>query len=107
MLSDLLAELLEASGYNVLKVYSGNEVMKVLTEEIKVDMAILDYNMPGLNGLECAEKIRSLNLDIPIILSSVSLSLTEEKSLEKKGITSVVTKPYEFDTLLSTIQKLI
>ncbi len=107
MLSDLLTELLEASGYNVLKVYSGNEVMKVLTEEIKVDMVILDYNMPGMNGLECAEKIRSLNLNIPIILSSGSLSLSGDQSWEKKGITSMVTKPYEFDTLLSTIQKLI
>ncbi len=41
MLRDLLAELLESNGYNVIKVISGAEALKVLTEEIKVDMAII------------------------------------------------------------------
>ena len=107
MLNDLLAELLESAGYYVLKVYNGNEVIKVLTEELKVDMVILDYNMPGLNGLECSEKIRSLNMDMPIILSSGSVSLNDEDRLRKKGVTGFLTKPYEFDTLLATIKKLI
>lgn len=84
MLSDLLAELLESVGYNVVKVYNGNEVIKLLTEELKVDMVILDYNMPDLNGLECSEKIRSLNLDMPIILSSGSVSLNDEANLKRR-----------------------
>ena len=107
MLSDLLAELLESTGYNVIKVYNGNEVIKLLTEELKVDMVILDYNMPDLNGLECSEKIRSLNLNMPIILSSGSVSLNDEANLKRKGITGFISKPYEFDTLLTTIKKLI
>jgi signal transduction histidine kinase len=107
MLSDLLGELLESAGYNVIKVYNGNEVIKVLTEELRADMVILDYNMPGLNGLECSEKIRSLNLTMPIIISTGSASLNDEAELKKKGVTGIVTKPYEFDTLLATIKKLL
>lgn len=107
MLSDLLSELLESVGYNVLKVYNGSEVIKVLTEELKVDMVILDYNMPGMNGLECAKKIRELNLDMPIVLSSGSMSLNDNPELQSIGISSVLNKPYEFDTLLSTINQLI
>jgi signal transduction histidine kinase/CheY-like chemotaxis protein len=107
MLSDLLGELLESAGYNVIKIYNGNEVIKVLTEELKADMVILDYNMPGLNGLECAEKIRSLKLTMPIIISTGSTSLNDEAELKKRGVTDIVTKPYEFDTLLATIKKLL
>ncbi len=107
MLSDLLTELLEAAGYNVIKVYNGNEVIKVLTEELKVDMVIMDFNMPGLNGLDCSQKIRELKLDLPIILSTGSNSFNDEQNLKKMGITGVVTKPYEFETLLATIQRLI
>lgn len=107
MLSDLLSELLESTGYNVLKVYNGMEVLKLLTEEIKVDMVILDYNMPGMNGADCAKKIRELNLDMPIILSTGSMSIADNQELRQAGITDFVTKPYEFDQLLQTIQKLV
>ena len=107
MLSDLLSELLESTGYNVLKVYNGTEVLKVLTEELKVDMVILDYNMPEMNGVDCAKKIRKLNLEMPIILSTGSMSITDNHDLKKIGISAFVTKPYEFDQLLETIQKLL
>jgi signal transduction histidine kinase len=107
MLRDLLAELLESNGYNVIKVISGTEALKVLTEEIKVDIIILDYNMPEMNGLDCAAEIRKFNKEIPIILSSGSFGMNGNTDLKEKGIDSFVNKPYEFDTMLSTIEKLL
>lgn len=107
MLRDLLAELLESSGFNVIKVTSGDEVLKVLTEEMKVDLLIIDYNMPGMNGLECVEHIRKLNYKIPVILSTGSLSIESSSEVEKAGVNTLVTKPYEFETMLSTIRNLI
>jgi signal transduction histidine kinase/CheY-like chemotaxis protein len=107
MLRDLLAELLESSGYNVIKVISGTEVLRVLTEEIKVDLIILDYNMPQMNGLDCATEIRKFNKDIPIILSSGSLGFNGNVDIKGRGINNFVNKPYEFDTMLATIQELL
>ncbi|QQS36265.1 MAG: response regulator [Ignavibacteriales bacterium] len=108
MLRDLLAELLESNGYNVIRVSSSAEVLKVLTEEIKVDMVIIDYNMPGgMNGLDCVARIRELNLDMPIILSTGSLLFDEDFDVNKMGISNMLPKPYEFDTMLTTIKKLI
>jgi signal transduction histidine kinase/CheY-like chemotaxis protein len=107
MLGDLLAELLETNGYTVIKVTSGKEVLKILTEEIKVDIAIIDYNMPGMSGLETIAEIRKLNLNIPIILSSGSMWVEDDTELSKYHINSQIQKPYEFETMLSTIQKLI
>lgn len=108
MLRDLLAELLESNGYNVIRVSSSTEVLKVLTEEIKVDLVIIDYNMPGgMNGLDCVARIRELNMDMPIILSTGSLLFDEDFDVNKMGINNMLPKPYEFDTMLSTIKKLI
>ena len=107
MLRDLLAELLESSGFNVIRVTSGAEVLKVLTEEMKVDLLIIDYNMPGMNGLDCVEQIRKFNYKMPIILSTGSLSVESSSDVKKVGVTSLVSKPYEFDTMLSTIRNLI
>ena len=106
MLSELLAELLESNGFYVIKVSSGKEAIKVLSEEIKVDLAIIDYNMPEMNGLETIEKIRDLDFDLPIILSSGSMHVDADFSADKYRIDSSLQKPYEFDTMLATIKKL-
>jgi signal transduction histidine kinase/CheY-like chemotaxis protein len=106
MLSELLAEMLESSGYYVIKVKSGEEVITVLTEELKVDLLIIDYNMPGMNGLDCISKIRSLNFNLPVILSSGSLRF-EDDDLKRYKVSSKIMKPYEFDTMLDTIKQLI
>ena len=107
MLRDLLAELLESNGYSVIKVSSGVEALKVLTEEIKVDLVIMDYSMPEMNGLECVNQIRKLKFEMPVILSTGSLSLEKDFNPKKMGINSLLSKPYEFDTMLATIQQLI
>jgi len=107
MLSDLLAELLESNGYNVIKVTSGDEVLRVLTEEIKVDLAIIDYNMPGKNGIKTISEIRNRKFKIPIILSSGSLKMEDDDELNKLRINSRIEKPYEFETMLATIRKLL
>jgi signal transduction histidine kinase/CheY-like chemotaxis protein len=107
MLSDLLAELLESNGYNVIKVTSGDEVLRVLTEEIKVDLVIVDYNMPGLNGLDTIAEIRNRKFNIPIILSSGSLKMEDEGELESYNVNNRIEKPYEFETMLATIQNII
>ncbi len=106
MLRDLLAELLESNGYNVIKVATGVEALKVLTEEIKVDLVIIDYSMPEMNGLDCVSQIRKLKFVMPIILSTGSLSLEKDFNPKKMGINSLLSKPYEFDTMLATIQQL-
>ncbi len=107
MLSDLLAELLESNDYNVIKVSSGKEALRVLTEEIKVDLLIIDYNMPEMSGLETIEKIRKLNLDVPVILSSGITDFDADEIMDKYEINSCVQKPYVFETMLETIQTVI
>lgn len=107
MLGELLAELLETNGYSVIKVSSGKEALTVLLEEIKVDLAIIDYNMPVMSGLETIAEIRKLNLDIPIILSSGSMWANQEPELFKYKINGQLNKPYEFEAMLATIRKFL
>lgn len=106
MLRDLLSELLEANGYNVIKVGSGNEALNALGE-LKIDLAIIDFNMPGMNGLDTIAKMREMKFNFPIILSSGSLGVELEFDLKKYKVNGQLLKPYEFETMLATIQKLI
>ncbi|MGE5352713.1 MAG: ATP-binding protein [Acidobacteriota bacterium] len=107
MLRDILAELLESYGYQVIGVHNGKEVLKVLTEEIKVDLLIIDYKMPEMDGLTCIKKIQELGIEVPIILSTGSTSSKADKDFEKLKISSVLAKPYEFDRMLAEVKKTI
>lgn len=106
-LRDLLAELLEASNYSVIKVSGGDEVLKVLTEEIKADLLIIDHHMPGMSGLECIREIKKLKFDFPIILSTGSTHFNTTLNLEEEKISAVIYKPYDFDDLLKKINEII
>ncbi len=107
MLRDLLAELLESYDYQVVCVQNGSEVLKVLTEEIKADLLIIDFNMPEMDGLTCIRKLRNNNLKIPTVLSTGSASAANDNEISGLQIDAVLTKPYEFEQMLEVVQKLI
>lgn len=106
-LCDLLGELLESHDYYVLKVKSGEEVLRIMKEEIKVDLLIIDFNMPGLNGIETVSQVRQLNYSIPIIFSTGSTGFSYKIPVENLNITSIIHKPYDFETMLATIKELL
>lgn len=107
MLRDLLAELLESYNFDVICVQDGSEVLKLLTEEIKVDLLIIDYKMPVMDGITCIKKIRESELDIPIILSTGSASIANDSEFKKLNVSSILNKPYEFEEMLAEVQKLV
>lgn len=53
----LMETRLRASGYEVLKAYSGQEAIKLVREHMP-DVVLLDIMMPGMNGYEVTEHIK-------------------------------------------------
>ena len=62
-----LAEVLRASGYSTLIALSGNQGLSLLVRN-SVDLVVLDYEMPGMNGDLAAQAIRRSKPEVPIIL---------------------------------------
>ena len=72
-LLELRRVLLERFGYHALVASSGQEALEIFRSTV-VDAIVLDYQMPGMNGVQTAREIRSLDRVIPIILSSASIT---------------------------------
>jgi signal transduction histidine kinase/CheY-like chemotaxis protein len=106
MLNDLLGDLLESNGYYVIKANNTKDVFRILTEELKVDLLIIDYNLPEINGLQCVAKLREMGQTMPVILASGAENFNNEE-LQKANVNQTIQKPYEFDLILDTIKKLL
>jgi CheY-like chemotaxis protein len=68
--------LLEHAGYKVLTAPNGPAGLLLFQRE-PVDAVVLDYFMPGMHGPEVALQMRETKPDVPILLLSAHLSLSE------------------------------
>ena len=66
--------MLESHGFRVLTAVDGQQGLKLFRDH-QVDLVVLDYYMPGLNGGEVASKMRRMRPKIPIIFLSAYFSL--------------------------------
>lgn len=56
-IGNMLEELLQGEGYNILRAYSGTEALLLLSQN-KPDLVLLDLMLPGLSGKKCCPKSR-------------------------------------------------
>ena len=84
---------LRQEGYNVLKAYDGEEALKVLKQEEKVDLLVIDVMMPRLDGIRATLKIREEN-SLPIIILSAKSEDVDKILGLNVGADDYVTKPF-------------
>ena len=90
----------------IFQAANGREALKIYEEE-KIQIAILDIEMPGINGIEAAQQIRQADKDCCIIF----LTAFDEFSYAKKAITvralDYLLKPYDEQELMLVVGRLI
>ncbi len=59
--------LLESLGFKVLIAEDGFTAL-TLCKNNKVDLIVMDYLMPGMNGAECSSKIKQIKPEVPIVM---------------------------------------
>jgi len=97
-IGNLLEELLSASGYQVLRAYSGTEALMLL-RQTRPDLVLLDLMLPGLSG----EEVLSCIQGIPVIVLSAKVDVQDKVKLLLSGAADYVTKPFNTAELLARI----
>ena len=108
MVLQLVGRLLRGAGYTVLEACDGNEAVAVFEGNAdRVDMALLDVMMPGMNGWNVMERLRARRPGLPVLFSSgYSESPVRADFLAAEGV-RLMQKPYKREVLLREVRVML
>lgn len=103
---DLLEGFLKKEGFSVEAVASGREALQKLEGDL-FDIALIDYKMPELDGLQTLREIRRLYSDISVVMMTAYGTVETAVVSMKEGALDYLTKPIDLEELLLILQKVM
>jgi DNA-binding response OmpR family regulator len=105
-----LAELYEATlrrvGYKVRTAYTGEEGFAEFKAN-GADVVLLDMTLPEMNGAQVLREIRAINASVPVVIVTGETSADMRRQCELLGVQEYLSKPPDYDALLSAIKRSI
>ena len=93
---------LSARGYDVLTAASGEAALEIAAEE-EPDLVLLDLGLPGMEGREVIERLRTWS-ELPVIVISVRETQDDKVAALDAGADDFVTKPFGMKELLARMR---
>lgn len=102
---EMLSGFLKNEGFTVSEAKEGNEALSLVKKNF-FDLVLLDYKMPGMNGIEVLEEIKSINPEIDAIMMTAYGTVETAVKAMKLGAADYITKPIELEELLILINRI-
>jgi DNA-binding NtrC family response regulator len=101
---DLLEQELADLGYAVEKADGGKAALEKLSAN-PADLVLLDYQMPGMNGIEVMSEIKKKDPALPVIIITAYGTIERAVEAIKSGADDFITKPFDPDHLAVVVNK--
>lgn len=102
----LVVRMLERQGYSAVATTKPRDVLEMLaTGSPSFDLVITDQTMPGMTGLQLAEKIQTWRPEFPVVLLSGYSELGGAQNPRELGLCAVLTKPVSAEVLTATVAR--
>jgi len=101
---EFLSDFLSLKGYEVVQASDGKQGIDVFQQE-NPDVAIVDVEMPVLNGLQFSKKALAIRNDFPILIVTAFLEKYSNSDFLELGVRNVLQKPIDLNVLYSEIEK--
>jgi two-component system chemotaxis response regulator CheY len=105
---DEVAGFLKKSGLDVATAVDGRDGLSKLKMDPKIKLVVSDVNMPNMDGLTMAEKIRGElgNKTVNIVMLTTENSPVMKERGKAAGIKGWIVKPFKGDAVIATFKKL-
>ncbi|MBW3617060.1 MAG: response regulator [Proteobacteria bacterium] len=97
---EITAVLLRDLGYGVVEAGSGGAALDLLERQPGVQLVLLDFAMPGMNGGEVAREIKARRPHLPVLFAT---GYADAEALVEAGEGRVIRKPFVSDELASKV----
>jgi DNA-binding response OmpR family regulator len=105
-----LAEVLEASlteaGWEADVVHDGRSAYERLLTDTSYDVALVDWMLPGMDGLTVTRQVHGLGLGIPILMLTARSEVRDRVDGLDAGADDYLPKPFDLDELLARLRAL-
>ncbi len=103
---EFLSDFLTLKGFDVVLASNGKEALEVLDEE-HPDAAVVDVEMPVMNGMQFSRKVLAQKSGFPILIITAFLKKYSENDFLDLGVRSVLQKPIDLNILQTEIQSAV
>ena len=105
-LLDLLKQMLEQAGYQVLGAKDGLEAREIYRQrEKEIDLVLSDMALPKIGGWSVYLMLREINSQVKVIFTSGYLDPKVKTDLVKGGALDFIPKPYVAETILNSVSR--
>lgn len=103
VLAQFISLELSNEGYQVSTAHDGMTGLAIARQSLP-DLAILDWMLPGLSGLELCRRLRTTGIKIPIIMMTAKNEVEDRVAGLDAGADDYITKPFSVEELLARIR---
>ena len=102
-----LTRILTDTGITIITARSGFEAIEHINNFPDIDVVLLDMQMPEMNGIEAAKKIRKIKKDLPIIAQTAFIFEDDKDIILEAGCDACLIKPIRKEHLLTIMSSFI
>jgi twitching motility two-component system response regulator PilH len=108
LILEVVTDVLATAGYSVMTARSGAEGIQ-LAQNGEVDLILMDYNMPGMSGLDAVRRLRDdpSTRSIPVALITGGLTVTEQVAVQRAGCVALLLKPISVAALHRLVDEVV
>jgi len=103
---DVTEGYFQRKGYEVYTAGNGVEALEILNR-IKIGCIFTDINMPVMDGLELAEKVRQMESTLPVVVMTGYPSLENSIQTLKNGVVDYLIKPVNLEQMELTLKRIL